>query len=438
MPNKFSYALVPDISQYDLKFTEPDGVMRLHVLEARDLERKDINLIGKGKSDPYCIVRIGARQHKTRVIKGTITPKWDEWFESVVDQVSGQQVEIELFDEDMGANDELLGRVSFDAMHVAKQGSIDQWFTLEDVKSGQLRLRAFWLGLSAERRALEASIRDALTLTEKAPLSSALLMVYVDSAQDLPIIKRSPMEPCPYLQLTCGKASAKTFTCYSTTNPVWEHQESFIVHDPRIDVLRVEVKDEKTSKTLGWLELPLTQLIEKDGMSMDAPFPLRDSGAESQLRLRLRLRILEVASVKSGLGYAEDDVDTTAAESTDDSFAKQSSEATESGQQSGSEAPIAKGQPRNEAPVEKPAGSDAPLVQLAKADSTVQASMPLPQTSRSLHSTDSESSLRLRRMDDEPRMRVTLTFLGAREVLTGKRLGMCCIVYCICVYNKRA
>ena len=33
------------------------GVLRIHVIEAKNLAAKDMALLSKGKSDPYCIVR---------------------------------------------------------------------------------------------------------------------------------------------------------------------------------------------------------------------------------------------------------------------------------------------------------------------------------------------------------------------------------------------
>ena len=33
------------------------GVLRIHVVEAKDLVSADIKVLGKGKSDPYAVVR---------------------------------------------------------------------------------------------------------------------------------------------------------------------------------------------------------------------------------------------------------------------------------------------------------------------------------------------------------------------------------------------
>ena len=76
LPNKISIPLVEDISRYDLKFIPPDGVLRIFVAEAAELRRADIGIMGKGKSDPYCIIRVGAQIFQTQVIKENINPNW--------------------------------------------------------------------------------------------------------------------------------------------------------------------------------------------------------------------------------------------------------------------------------------------------------------------------------------------------------------------------
>lgn len=50
--------------------------------------RKDIGVLGKGKSDPYAIVTVGAESFRTPTIDNTVNPKWDYWCEvSVCDPI---------------------------------------------------------------------------------------------------------------------------------------------------------------------------------------------------------------------------------------------------------------------------------------------------------------------------------------------------------------
>lgn len=61
----------------------PQGVVRVHLLEARDLVAKDTYMMGlvKGKSDPYATIRVGNRTNKSKTIKENLHPKWNEVYE---------------------------------------------------------------------------------------------------------------------------------------------------------------------------------------------------------------------------------------------------------------------------------------------------------------------------------------------------------------------
>lgn len=50
-------------------------------MEAKNLMKKDITVLGKGKSDPYVILTVGAQQFRTQTINNTVDPKWDYWCE---------------------------------------------------------------------------------------------------------------------------------------------------------------------------------------------------------------------------------------------------------------------------------------------------------------------------------------------------------------------
>ena len=66
-----------------LSFSAPQGVVRVHLVEARDLVAKDTYMMGmvKGKSDPYATLRVGNRQFKSKTVKENLYPTWNEVFE---------------------------------------------------------------------------------------------------------------------------------------------------------------------------------------------------------------------------------------------------------------------------------------------------------------------------------------------------------------------
>lgn len=100
-------------------------MVRLKIIEAKNLENRDISFIKKGKSDPYAEIQVGSQFFKTRTIDDDLNPIWNEYFEAVVDQADGQKLRIELFDEDQG-KDEELGRLSVDLKLVQAKGTIDK------------------------------------------------------------------------------------------------------------------------------------------------------------------------------------------------------------------------------------------------------------------------------------------------------------------------
>uniref|UniRef100_A0AC34F5D6 Extended synaptotagmin-2 n=1 Tax=Panagrolaimus sp. ES5 TaxID=591445 RepID=A0AC34F5D6_9BILA len=57
LPNKIVMPLAPNVDITKLYFPEPDGIIRLKIIEARNLENKDISILRKDKSDPYCEIQ---------------------------------------------------------------------------------------------------------------------------------------------------------------------------------------------------------------------------------------------------------------------------------------------------------------------------------------------------------------------------------------------
>ncbi|TNM96571.1 hypothetical protein fugu_016232 [Takifugu bimaculatus] len=159
---------------------------------------------------------------------------------------------------------------------------------------------------------------EACARTEAWPndgLSSALLVVYLDSAQNLPSnlsdftydgskqvsvfkvlksAKKSSSEPNPFVQLTVGHKTLDSKIRFKSKDPLWEDCFSFLVHNPRRQELEVEVKDDKHKCTLGNLTVPLGILLEEEDMTLTQGFPLKNSGPSSIIKLKMALRILSL------------------------------------------------------------------------------------------------------------------------------------------------
>lgn len=68
---------------------------------------------------------VGSQLTKTRTINNDLNPVFNECFEAVVDQASGQKLRIQVFDEDMTGMDDELGRLSIPLEVVKNAGEVD-------------------------------------------------------------------------------------------------------------------------------------------------------------------------------------------------------------------------------------------------------------------------------------------------------------------------
>ncbi|KAM3593373.1 uncharacterized protein V6R79_011612 [Siganus canaliculatus] len=297
LPNRITIPLVGDVELAKLRFPMPKGVLRIHFLEAQDLEGKDKFLGGliKGKSDPYGILQIGNQLFQSKTVKESLHPKWNEVYEALVYEHSGQHLEIELFDEDPD-KDDFLGSLMIDMTELHKEQKVDEWFDLEETSTGKLHLKLEWLSLFSTPERLDQVLRSVRADRSLANdgLSSALLVVYLDSANNLPSAKKSSSEPSPYVQMTVGHKTLESKIRFKTKEPLWEDCFSFLVHNPRRQELEVEVKDDKHKCTLGNLTVPLSGLLAEEDMTLTQCFPLRNSGPSSTINLKMALRILSL------------------------------------------------------------------------------------------------------------------------------------------------
>ncbi|KTG18787.1 hypothetical protein cypCar_00020221 [Cyprinus carpio] len=318
LPNKITIPLVNDAQISKLRFPMPKGILRIHFLEAQDLVGKDKFLGGliKGKSDPYGVIKLGNQLFRSKIIKETVNPKWNEVYEVFVHDHPGQNVEIELYDEDHD-KDDYLGSLTINVDELEKERKVDEWFVLDDVATGKLHLKIEWLSLLPTPDKLDEVLSSIKADKGQANdgLSSALLLVHLDSAKNLP---RNPLEfnnaglkkgtvnkaiksgkkvssvPSPFVQFTVGHKSFESKTRYKTNEPLWEEAFTFLIHNPKCQELEVEVKDEKHECSLGTFSLPLSKLLQEDQMTISQRFPLRNSGPGSTLKMKMALRILSV------------------------------------------------------------------------------------------------------------------------------------------------
>lgn len=115
---------------------EPEDVMghvTITIAEARDLRKAG------SKMDTYAIVRLSEHKHKTKVIKGTPAPRWDDQVKfPVTDLLS--DIEVSVWEVEKAGDQKFLGKASVGCETLAESSAEkDQWLTLSggDGKKGK-------------------------------------------------------------------------------------------------------------------------------------------------------------------------------------------------------------------------------------------------------------------------------------------------------------
>ncbi|XP_077085219.1 extended synaptotagmin-2 isoform X3 [Siphateles boraxobius] len=290
LPNRITVPLIGEVELAQLRFPMPKGVLRIHFIEAQNLEVKDTYLGGliKGKSDPYGMLLVSNQLFRSKTIKECLHPKWNEVYEALVHEHSGQHLEIELFDEDPD-KDDFLGSLMIDLSELHKEQKVDEWFDLEEVTTGKLHLRLEWLSLYPSAEKLDQVLK---CIRVNSNLSSALLVVYLDSASNLPSGKKMSIDPNPFVKLTVGQKMYTSKVRYKTSEPLWEEAFSFLINNPHTQELEIEVRDSKHKCSLGSVRVALGSLLKETDMTLNQQFPLQNSGPNSILKLKMALRVL--------------------------------------------------------------------------------------------------------------------------------------------------
>ncbi|KAK7132335.1 hypothetical protein R3I93_018782 [Phoxinus phoxinus] len=282
----------PEHTSPDSNFAS-EGVLRIHLVEAQSLIAKD-NLMGgmvKGKSDPYVKIRVGGIAFKSQVIKENLNPTWNELYEVILTPLPGQEVEFDLYDKDID-QDDFLGRVKVSLRDLISDQFTDQWYTLNEVKSGRLHLVLEWVPKVSDPTRLEQILRYNYrqSYLNKTVPSVALLFVYIERAHGLPL-KKSGKEPMAAAEVSLKNISYRTKVFNRSTSPQWDEAFHFLIHNPAEDTLVVKLSH-NWGQALGSFVLPLRELLNEKDLVLDRWFSLDGAMPESQILLRAELKLL--------------------------------------------------------------------------------------------------------------------------------------------------
>ncbi|MEQ2208360.1 hypothetical protein XENOCAPTIV_026342, partial [Xenoophorus captivus] len=223
----------------DSCFLPVSGVLRIHLMEAQNLIAKD-NFMGgmvKGKSDPYVKIRVAGITFRSHTIKENLNPVWNELYEVILTQLPGQEIQFELFDKDID-QDDFLGRVT-DLPRLEQVRYLHCPF-LKIYKSNRFCLLLQQFNNNHKlRRVLHYQSQQSYQ--NKVVPSAAVLFVYVERAHGLPVRLRS-------------------------LGVYW-------------------------GQTLGSLTVLLREVLSEPGLMLDKWFSLDGALPESQILLRVTLKV---------------------------------------------------------------------------------------------------------------------------------------------------
>uniref|UniRef100_A0A3Q2WBF0 Extended synaptotagmin-like protein 3 n=1 Tax=Haplochromis burtoni TaxID=8153 RepID=A0A3Q2WBF0_HAPBU len=271
LPNRMCIPLIDKVKGDQMRFPLPHGVVRVHLLEARDLVAKNTHVMNlmKAKSDRYATLRVGSTHFKSKTVKENLFPKWNEVYEFIVHEAPGQELELELCNE--GADkDDCLGRYNHDFGEVKREKQMDQWFPVDRALHGEVHLKLQWFSLQT----------DTSLLKEVQQLSVSLM---------------SLTSGFYYSSFNCRcRYTLFPQVAYASKDPVWEKGFTFFVHNVSAQELIVQVKEPEKKNLVCVLSLPLSHLLRTSNLTLDQRFMLERSGANSQIKLRATLRILNL------------------------------------------------------------------------------------------------------------------------------------------------
>lgn len=113
------------------------GKLRVDLLDAQDLPSADKN----GKSDPYCKFELNGNElFKSKVIKKTLSPTWNESFEMDVPSRTAANLVLKVYDYDFADKPDFLGAATINLESLDPFKGSESSYML-DGKSGKVRLR---------------------------------------------------------------------------------------------------------------------------------------------------------------------------------------------------------------------------------------------------------------------------------------------------------
>lgn len=306
IPNKITVKLDPESDISLLKHPFPNGVLRCHILKAKDLIVGDTNFWGPGSSDPYVHIRAGLQEAKSDIIPTTLNPEWKkECLEFMIMDIFHTQVIINVMDYDVIGSDDFLGKLCIPGSELYEKGVDEKWRKLEGVASGEVLIRFEWLSLSAKKDKKQ----EALSLIKSQPKANAcLLHIFIVKCNNLPrkgkdtkqkgrfarmkrrakcneskIVVVCEMEAMPDPFVSCAQPFPE---------PIFECGFQVLIPEASESQVLFSVFADGCDQILGYAIFDVVRLMSRPGLTEQCELELMESGRKSTITVKMRLRWL--------------------------------------------------------------------------------------------------------------------------------------------------
>ena len=289
LPNRIAIPLAEGVDACDLQYPIPEGLLRVTIIEARELSKSDRCLIGDGIPDSYVVLEVGAQTFRTEVKSNNANPEWNQTFEAFVDSSEGQELEIFLYDHDLTSKDCKIGCTAINLSSVVEEGFKDLWLPLEG-KPGKVHLKLEWFPLSSDPLHFRYT---------KEKESVAVLIVKLIRAENFPKRTDSVVRSKFFCRANVGEVTLESFR-FNDELKEWKQSLRFLLTDPHEEA-NIEVFESSTAgnKSFGSMVFVARKLIEEPDMSLQGSFPLKNSSANERLVCKFTLRALKSAACSS-------------------------------------------------------------------------------------------------------------------------------------------
>ncbi|KAI5851685.1 C2 domain-containing protein [Morchella snyderi] len=238
------------------------GILRWTVSQAKELDASKSMV---GQLSPYACQLLNSKLvHKTKIIKRTNDPVWEDAYEMLITDRQASKLEIVIKDDRDLAADPELGRYAIkldEMLGMTKKGT--NWFNLSGVKSGRVKLSAEWKPVTIKGVSGTGGYQTPI----------GVMRLHFLNGENLRNLEALGKSDAYVRVLLSGVERGRTVTFENDLNPKWDEVLYVPIHSPG-ETLHLEVMDhEKMGKdrSLGFVDIVASEYVQKgeNGLYME-------------------------------------------------------------------------------------------------------------------------------------------------------------------------